>query len=153
MILVSHDRALLRALCTRVWILHDTRITDFAGSFSEWEVVSEEREHAARVNAEEEEDLRRVREKQKTRRRESDLEKERASKRDVKRSAEKAETRVEELETRVAELTHTLEDPALYGNPAGTTRAVALGKDLDRVRRELDRALEEWNRLVESSAG
>jgi len=104
------------------------------------------------VNAEEEVDLRRVREKQKTRRRESELEKERASKRDVKRSADDAEARVEELEAKVANLTRTLEDPALYGNPAGTARAVALGKDLDRVRRDLDRALEEWNRLVETAA-
>jgi ATP-binding cassette subfamily F protein 3 len=152
-ILVSHDRALLRALCTRVWVLHETRVTDFSGSFSEWEVASEEREHAARINAEEEEDLRRVHEKQKTRRRESDMEKERASKRNVKRSAEQAETRVEELEAKVMKLTQTLEDPSLYGTPAGTARAVALGKDLDRVRRDLDKALEDWNSLIESAAG
>ena len=150
-ILVSHDRALLRALCTRVWILHETHITDYSGSFSEWEVASEEREHAARVSAEEEVDLRRVREKQKTRRRESELEKDRASKRDVKRSAEEAEARVEKLEAQVTELTRTLEDPSLYKDPVGTARAVKLGKDLDRVRRELDRALEAWNSLVESA--
>jgi ATP-binding cassette subfamily F protein 3 len=152
-ILVSHDRALLRALCTRVWVLHDTHVTDFAGTFAEWEVASEEREHAARVSAEEEEGLRRVREKQKTRRHESDMEKERASKREMKRSAEEAESRVEELEAQVAELTRTLEDPSLYGTTDGTARAVKLGKDLDRVRRSLDRALEEWTSLVDSSAG
>ncbi|HWG35464.1 MAG TPA: ATP-binding cassette domain-containing protein, partial [Gemmatimonadaceae bacterium] len=152
-ILVSHDRALLRALCTRVWVLHDTHVTDFAGTFAEWEVASEEREHAARVSAEEEEGIRRVREKQKTRRRESDMEKERASKRDMKRSAEEAESRVEELEAQVAELTRTLEDPSLYRTTDGTARAVKLGKDLDRVRRSLDRALEEWTSLVDSSAG
>jgi ATP-binding cassette subfamily F protein 3 len=151
-ILVSHDRALLRALCTRVWVLHDTRVTGFPGTFAEWEVASEEREHAARVSAEEEEDLRRLHEKQKTRRRESDLEKDRAARRSVKRSAEQAEARVEELEAKVASLTRTLEDPALYNDSAGSTKAVALGKDLDRARRELDRALEEWNRLMESAA-
>ncbi|MEO6779292.1 MAG: ATP-binding cassette domain-containing protein, partial [Gemmatimonadaceae bacterium] len=156
-ILVSHDRALLRALCNRVWVLHDTHITDFPGSFSEWEVVSEEREHAARVNAESEEELRRVHEKQKTRRRESDVEKERATKRTAKRTAdqktERAELRVAELETKVAELTHTLEDPSLYGNSDGTARAVSLGKELDRAKRALDRALEEWNSLAENAAG
>ncbi len=148
-ILVSHDRALLRALCTRVWLLHDTHITDFPGTFAEWEVVSEEREHAARVNAEEEEGLRRVREKQKTRRQESELEKERASRRDVKRSAEAAESKVEKLEAEVAALTRTLEDPSLYGSVDGTARAVKLGKELDRVRRGLDKALEEWTSLVD----
>jgi ATP-binding cassette subfamily F protein 3 len=152
-VLVSHDRALLRALCTRVWVLHDSHITDFPGSFSEWEVASEEREHAAQVEAEEEENLRRVQQKRKTRTRESDLEKERAARRDVKRSAEEAEARVEELEAKVTTLTLTLEDPSLYGDAAGTARAVALGKELDRARRELDKALEKWNDLVESASG
>ena len=32
-ILVSHDRALLRALCTRVWTLEHARIIDYEGSF------------------------------------------------------------------------------------------------------------------------
>ena len=46
-ILVSHDRALLRALATKVWVLHEKRMTEFDGSFAEWEVVSQERAHAA----------------------------------------------------------------------------------------------------------
>src|SRR5262249_47848333 len=41
-ILVSHDRELLRALTTRIWILHDRHITEFAGGFAEWEEVSAE---------------------------------------------------------------------------------------------------------------
>ena len=66
-LLVSHDRALLRALANRVWVLHDRHITDFDGSFAEWETVSAEREHAASVAASEEQESRRVRERQKTR--------------------------------------------------------------------------------------
>src|SRR5438105_7646144 len=62
-ILVSHDRALLRALATRVWVLHHRHITQFDGSFAEWEIVSEEREHAASVRAAEEQALRRLEEK------------------------------------------------------------------------------------------
>jgi len=53
-LLVSHDRALLRNLTTRVWVLHNERITDFPGGFEEWETVSAERAHAARVAAREE---------------------------------------------------------------------------------------------------
>ncbi len=150
-ILVSHDRALLRALCTRVWVVHETHVTDFGGSFAEWEVASEEREHAARVNAEEEEALRRVHEKQKTRRRENERDKEKSndraaggSPRDLKRRAEQSESLVGELEARVAKLTHELEDPELYATPKGTATASKLGKELDRARAELDRALEEW---------
>src|SRR2546430_1550647 len=58
-ILVSHDRALLRALTTRIWILHERRMTEFAGSFAEWEEVSKERAHAAAVSAAGEQGLRR----------------------------------------------------------------------------------------------
>src|SRR5205807_5954839 len=68
-LLVSHDRELLRALTTRVWVLHERHITDFDGSFSEWETLSVERQHAASVKAAEEEALRRVQEKKKTARR------------------------------------------------------------------------------------
>ena len=32
-LLVSHDRELLRTLTTRVWVLHDRHITDFDGNF------------------------------------------------------------------------------------------------------------------------
>src|SRR2546430_3259418 len=57
-ILVSHDRALLRALTTRIWILHERHMTEFAGGFAEWEEVSTERAHAAAVSAAEEQALR-----------------------------------------------------------------------------------------------
>jgi ATP-binding cassette subfamily F protein 3 len=50
-ILVSHDRAMLRALANKVWVLHDRHITTFDGTFAEWEVASEERAHAAAVRA------------------------------------------------------------------------------------------------------
>jgi len=63
-ILVSHDRALLRALTTRIWILHEPRMTEFAGSFAEWEEVSTERAHAAAVSAARTRRLRQVHEHQ-----------------------------------------------------------------------------------------
>ncbi len=45
-VLVSHDRALLRSLATRVWSLHDLRITDFDGGFADWEQWTVERNRA-----------------------------------------------------------------------------------------------------------
>jgi ATPase subunit of ABC transporter with duplicated ATPase domains len=62
-LLVSHDRELLRALTTRVWVLHERHVTDFDGNFGEWESVSAERSHAAAVMAAEDEALRRGQEK------------------------------------------------------------------------------------------
>ena len=152
-ILVSHDRALLRALATRVWVLHDRHVTDFDGSFAEWEVVSEERAHAAAVLAREEEALRRVKEKQKTERRatvdKSSTERQRAESREARRTLERAESEVARLEAEVARLSATLEDPELYTKADGAKRAAAVGTELERAKRALDRALEEWTTAVE----
>lgn len=150
-LLVSHDRALLRALTTRVWVLHETRVTDFDGGFGEWEVASEERAHAARVAAAEEESLRRVHEKQKMRRQEAQTEQDRASVRQRKRAVEEAERRVEQLEREVGELTKALEDPDLYTTNEGAVKSAALGKTLEERKRALDRALEVWNAASEQA--
>ncbi len=145
-ILVSHDRAMLRALATKVWVLHERHITEFDGSFAEWEVVSEEREHAASVRASEEQALRRVDEKKRTQRRD-----ERPAREDVRRAlrqarerAERAESSVSELEAAVHSLTVTLDDPELYTRPDGVASARALGNQLDQARGRLDKGLAEW---------
>jgi ATP-binding cassette, subfamily F, member 3 len=149
-LLVSHDRALLRALTTRVWVLHERHVTDFPGSFLEWEEVTQEREHAAAVAAQEEESLRRVHEKQATRRNQQQSSKGKDNKYAAKQKADAAEKRVEELEAKVAAITHQLEDPELYIRSDGAARAVALGKDLDKLRRQLDAAIEEWTKMTEA---
>ena len=145
-ILVSHDRAMLRALVTKVWVLHGRHITEFAGSFAEWEVVSEEREHAASVRAAEEVALRRVDEKKRTARRD-----ERPASSDVRRQlrqaqerAERAEREVAELEQQVTALTATLDDPELYTRPGGVQEANRLGARLETLRARLDAALATW---------
>ncbi|HUF65354.1 MAG TPA: ATP-binding cassette domain-containing protein [Gemmatimonadaceae bacterium] len=145
-LLVSHDRELLRALTTKVWVLHDQRITEFAGGFAEWESVSAERAHAAEVKAAEDQALRRVHERQRIARADkrggADP---RAQLRSASRALEQAESRVERLEKRIAEITGTLEDPALYTRAAGVAEANRLGSELDSLRRELDSAVEEWS--------
>ena len=148
-IIVSHDRALLRALATRVWVLHERRITSFDGSFAEWEVTSEERAHAAAVAASEEEALRRVREHQRTERRESSTDRDQSVLRTARRAAVAAETRVANAEAAVAEVSAALADPALYTTPDGVARSSALGVQLERSRRALDAALEAWTAATE----
>ena len=43
MVLVSHDRSLLDALCTRIWHLEDGRITEFPGNYTEYRAELERR--------------------------------------------------------------------------------------------------------------
>jgi ATP-binding cassette, subfamily F, member 3 len=148
-ILVSHDRALLRSTATRTWVLHGGRITDYAGTFGEWETVSAERAHAAAVAAEEDEALRRTHERQQMRRPDSASRDSRAVRRTAQRELERAEKDVAQLETRVSEITTALEDPHLYTTPGGISRAQTLGAELDTTRAALDAAIARWERAVE----
>ena len=152
-ILVSHDRELLRALTTRVWVLHDLYVTEFAGGFAEWEVVSAERAHAASVRAAEEQALRRVHERQKVVRAGTREKAAGTDRRRQQKAAEEAlarlELRVAELEAQVASLTSALEDPSLYTRPNGVSEATRLGMELDAARRELDEVLAQWTKASE----
>jgi ATP-binding cassette subfamily F protein 3 len=147
-LLVSHDRTLLEALTTRVWVLHNRHVTDFGGSFEEWEDQSRERTHAAGVAAAEEESLRRVHEKQATRKRKAASDRTKSGEREKKRAAEAAERDVAQLEQRVREITTQLADPELYVSAGGIERSVELGKELDSVKTKLDRAIELWSKLA-----
>ena len=151
-ILVSHDRAMLRALASKVWVLHDRHITEFDGSFAEWEVVSEERAHAASVRASEEVALRRVDEKKRTSRRDERqiADDPRKALRSARERADKAERDVAALEGDVTRLTTTLDDPELYTRPHGVQQAHKLGAELDKIRARLDRALASWEKETAS---
>src|SRR5438876_6805533 len=146
-ILVSHDRALLRALTTRIWILHERHMTEFAGGFAEWEDVSTERAHAAAVSAAEEQALRQVHERHRVARTpKSDP---RKDLRRAQRELEEAEAAVAGLESEVARVVAALEDPALYTRPDGTREAHALGAKLETLKRDLEAGIERWTRATE----
>jgi ATP-binding cassette subfamily F protein 3 len=151
-LLVSHDRALLRALTTRTWVLHEARITDYPGGFEEWEAASAERAHAAAVAAAEEESLRRVRERKQTRRPEDARKRAQAARRAAVRELAEAEAAVAKCEARLAGITAELEDPTLYLHADGASRSSALGRELDEARVELDRALARWEALAAGDA-
>ncbi|MDB4877310.1 MAG: transporter related protein [Gemmatimonadetes bacterium] len=148
-LLVSHDRALLRALTTRLWVLHDRHVTDFDGNFAEWEIVSSERQHAASVRASEDEALRRVQEKKKMPRREPSSNETRNARRAAERRVSDLELEIQNLEARIDKLTTELEDPELYTKPNGVSRAKDLGIELERVKPQLERALNDWGTATE----
>jgi ATP-binding cassette subfamily F protein 3 len=144
---VSHDRALLRALTTRIWILHDRHVTEFAGGFEEGEEVSTERAHAAAVQSAEDQALRRVHERQRVA--PSPKADPRKDLRRAQREVVEAEAAVAELESQVATVVAALEDPALYTRPDGVATAKQLGTKLETLKRKLDAGLERWTRATE----
>src|SRR5437763_1288205 len=149
-ILVSHDRALLRALTTRIWILHGRHMTEFAGGYAEWEEVSTERAHAAAVSAAEEQALRQVHEHHRVA--PSPKSDPRKDLRRAQRELDEAEAAVAALESEVARVVAALEDPALYTRPDGAATAHTLGAQLETLKRDLDAGLERWTQATEQSA-
>jgi ATP-binding cassette subfamily F protein 3 len=154
-ILVSHDRELLRAVTTRVWVLHDRHITEFAGGFAEWEEVSAERAHAAAVRTAEDQALRQVHERQrvalssKSTPGSTAVDDPRKALRRAQREVEEAEAAVTALESQIAPVVASLEDPALYTRPDGVTTARQLGAQLEKLKGSLEQALEQWTRATE----
>src|SRR5688572_21216700 len=149
-IIVSHDRALLRALADRVWVLHDRHLTPFDGSFAEWEAVNSERAHAARVKAAEEAATHRMRERQTVTRRQEPRRDQRDALRRARRDAELAEQEVARIEETIAGLTTALADPELYTTSAGAASATRLGVELDAAKAELERAIDAWTTATEA---
>jgi ATP-binding cassette, subfamily F, member 3 len=153
-ILVSHDRELLRTLTTKLWVLHERHITEFAGGFSEWEDVSAERAHAASVRAAEEASLRKVHERQRIARKTTDdsspAKDARRKQRVAQRELETEEARIAELESAIALISARLEDPELYGKSGGADEARRLGVELEHKRRDLDNAFQRWTAASEA---
>ncbi len=150
-LLVSHDRELLRKLVTRVWELRDGHLDVFDGPFEEWE----ERRADATVRAEELAAEKATLEREKNRRkattRDANVQRAALSAKERQRLVDRAERRVEELESETQRLTSALEDPSLYETPDGVAKAHALSKSLETQRVELARAVEEWETAMQST--
>jgi ATP-binding cassette, subfamily F, member 3 len=160
-LLVSHDRALLRALATRIWVLENQRITVFDGPFAEWEEAAEARAQAPAAAPTG---------NPKPRRAPSngsggansggangggatgggaDRTAARRARAVATEAAEAAEARVANAEARLKRLSDEVADPDLYATPEGAARGQRLGADLDRARQDLDAALEAWAAATE----
>jgi ATP-binding cassette subfamily F protein 3 len=154
-LIVSHDRALLRALATRVFEIRDRRIHVFDAPFAEWELLEVEREQKLAAQAREAVEAERQRRERAAARsaRPGTAGRDDRSSRDAARRAQRdvdaAEARVSALEAEVAELTAALAEPALYESPNGAAEASRLGGVLAAAREALDRALQEWTDATE----
>jgi ATP-binding cassette subfamily F protein 3 len=149
-LLVSHDRAFLREVATRVWAFDGNRLVDFDGPFVEWEEWRRDRAaQAARTEA----DVvaaRRAKEKAQAKQKGAGAQGTQDARRATKRAAEDAEAAVARCESRVKEIEEQLADPDLYdGSGEGARKAAGLDKDLAKARRQLDEALAAWAELSE----
>jgi len=151
-ILVSHDRAFLRELATRVWAFEGTHITDFDGAFVDWEQARAERAAKAARSSADDTETKRKREKERAKQNAATQEDDHAARRARKRAAADAEASVARCEKRVAELERELSDADLYdGSAEAARKAGLLDQQLSRARRALDDAMSAWAETTERS--
>ena len=150
-LIVSHDRAVLRGLATQVWELRNHELTVFPGTFVEWEQMRAERttSEAKATRANDRKDAERAVRQREREREQREREKQHGGDpKKLLRTAEKAladaELRVATLEAKIADLTEQLDDASLYDNAAGVKKAAAMGKALDEARDQLEEAMHEW---------
>jgi ATP-binding cassette subfamily F protein 3 len=150
-LIVSHDRAVLRGLATQVWELRNNALTVFPGTFVEWEQMRAERatSEAKETRANDRKDAERAVRQREREREQREREKQHGGDpKKLLRTAEKAladaELRVATLEAKIADLTEQLDDASLYDNAAGVTKAAAMGKALDEARDQLEEAMHDW---------
>ena len=146
-VMVSHDRAFLRELATRVWAFDGTRIETFDGPFAEWEIHRAER---VALRAGEERKAKgegkakgASREQDERRRGEQEV-------RSARREADSLEAEVQKLEEKIQVLETGLADSSRYsGSGESVKRAAVEAKELDKLRTQHDAVMARWLESVE----
>lgn len=150
-LIVSHDRAVLRGLATRVWEIRDGTLIDFAGSFTEWEELAAQRRADAADSAKQERSAKAAAAPPSSHQvRKSQSKEERRLQREAVRAVEDAEKVVLLAEAEVRRLASQLEAPDLYdGSNASTSKAQQIGRDLAKARSALAKAEARWTDVSE----
>ncbi len=144
-ILVSHDRAFLRELSSRVWAFDGTRLRDFDGPFVEWEVAESERRAKLASESAAAAQGRKAQEKAAAQKNKGVDDRSASTRKAAKKAADDAEREVVRLEERVVKVQRALEDGDLYdGSPEKAREAGRLEKELSAAQRLLDDAMTTW---------
>jgi ATP-binding cassette, subfamily F, member 3 len=144
-LLVSHDRAFLRELATRVWSFDGTRLRDFDGPFVEWEIVEAERRAKLASDSATAAQAKRVQEKAQAQKQKGGADPNVAARRAAQKAADETEREVERLERRVNDVQAALADGDLYdGSVEKAREAGRLEKALTEAQRALDDAMTLW---------
>ena len=141
-LLVTHDRYLVDALATQIWEIDpdESHLTVFNGTYSQ---MKEEREKEAARQAEKT-DIRNSNSDSRVSNIESRKSKNKETKEERRKIAQlqELENTIAELEAQLANLGAQLESPFVKPN-----EAAKLGTEYERVQREMDDRLAEWERL------
>ena len=141
-LMVSHDRYLIREVATQVWAIADGMLHVFAEGFETYHAWHELWRNAPRKARQEDEDARTQREEE----RRADRARQRALARQQAR-LEELETQIQQLEIRLQELTYALD---VAGRAQDVPRVSRLGVEYRQVEGKLSQLLEEWAEIADS---
>ncbi|MDQ6977745.1 MAG: ATP-binding cassette domain-containing protein, partial [Ghiorsea sp.] len=152
MVLVSHDRHLLRTVCDDLWLVSHGKIASFAGDlddYANW--LNEQRLTEQQGEAENQQTT-----GEHTRGRRKAKRKEDAEKRKVllpkRNQLKKLEQQLEKLHAKEVVLNEALADSALYENSA-TSELLKLTNEHKEIKQALDKVEEDWILLSEELEG
>ncbi len=163
LIFVSHNRAFVRRLATRIWDVADGHVETYPGTLDEYMYAMEERDEASTGQTKSKQkgggkameakaDVGKTRKRNKAdekdrKRREAEIRQLRSKKlRPLEKTSTELEARIGELEDAQKKRATELEDPAVYGDE---TRRFALLADLQTAQDKLDQLTNRWTGVAE----
>ncbi len=151
MILVSHDRNLIRSTTDELYLVHDGRVEEYIGDlddYSQWlvQLRSKERnEQREDKNEEKGEVVSSAQQKKEIRRLEAER---RKALRPLKQKAEKLESQLEELQSSLADVDELLSAPSIYEEAAKEQLKEYLVRQTE-LKRQINEVEEEWMEALE----
>lgn len=150
-LIVSHDRHLLRAATEKLWLVREGRVREFDGDLDDYAalVLEDRRVKLAAAKAEAKAAAPAPAVTPKQARQEAARERARLAekRKPIQKKIEKAEKRIAELEDRIGELDARIADPAFYsGDPAEVESVM---KERSAAESEKETLEEEWMELSE----
>jgi len=144
LLFVSHNRAFIRRLATKLWVVHDGTVESYPGTLDDYLWSCQDREVApATATAIKPIARKRSREARKEQRRlEAELRAEESRElKPLEKRVRTLEQKIAELEETIAEHNETLSNPEIYDD---AERRDALLREVREAQTSLDRSFEEW---------
>jgi ATP-binding cassette subfamily F protein 3 len=149
LLFVSHNRAFIRTLATKLWVVHDGRVESYAGTLDDYLWSCQDREVTPATDAA----IRPATQKKSRQARKDERRKEAELRAAQNRQVKPLEKRVRELEQAIAELEHAIaEHNEMLSNPEmydDAERRDTLLREVSEAQAALERSLEQWTEAHE----
>ncbi len=144
LLFVSHNRAFIRRLATKLWVVHDGQVESYPGTLDDYLWSCQERDIApgTETSVKPEGQKKSGHSRKEQRRRDAALRAEQNRElKPLEKRVKALEKRIAELENALAQHTEDLSKPELYDNAQKRDSVI---REMQAAQTELERSLEEW---------